>query len=124
MRPRKRRRVCCVPKVNQFGPLEKQFSKVNIINMAVEEYETIRLIDYEGLTQEQCAQEMDIARTSVQRMYQIARTKLADALVNGKKLTIAGGDYILTTSANKPCHGPRCRQRQRHRHHNCANKQN
>jgi hypothetical protein len=47
------------------------------------------------MTQEECAEKMHIARTTVQAMYTSARKKLADLLVNGKKLVIAGGDYKL-----------------------------
>ena len=45
------------------------------ITMALEEYETIRLIDYEGLTQEECSERMNVARTTVQRIYSDARKK-------------------------------------------------
>ena len=68
------------------------------INMTVEEYETIRLIDLEGKTQQECSERMEVARTTVQGIYDVARKKLADALVNGKHLNIGGGDYELCTS--------------------------
>ena len=65
------------------------------IIMAVDEYETIRLIDLAGYTQEECAAQMGIARTTVQGIYNDARRKLADALVNGKMLFIEGGDIDI-----------------------------
>lgn len=94
-RPVKRRNVCLLPKNNKFGPMNKEISKNDIIIMSVEEYETIRLIDMERLTQEESAQSMGVARSTVQRIYDEARKKLADALINGKTLKIRGGDYRL-----------------------------
>ena len=70
---------------------------------SVEEYEVIRLIDLEGLEQEQCAERMDVARSTVQRMYTEAKQKVADSLVNGKILRIEGGDYILCEGDEDPC---------------------
>jgi predicted DNA-binding protein (UPF0251 family) len=76
--------------------------------MSVDEYETIRLIDLEGFTQEQCANQMNIARTTVQGIYNDARKKLAESLVNGKVLRIEGGDYKLCNGFEKSCGGGRC----------------
>ena len=63
--------------------------------MTVDEYETIRLIDGEELSQEQCGEQMQISRTAVQLVYASARKKLASALVEGRPLKIGGGSYQL-----------------------------
>ena len=63
-RPRKRRNICCLPENNRFGPLGAGRDLDQSITMMVDEYETIRLIDLEGLTQEECADQMHIARTT------------------------------------------------------------
>ena len=65
------------------------------ITLTVDEYEVIRLIDLEKLTHEQCAKRMDISRTTVTEIYESAREKIADSIVNGKVLLISGGDYRL-----------------------------
>jgi Predicted DNA-binding proteins len=75
----------------------------NTIVMSVDEYEAIRLIDLMGFTQEECAAQMNVARTTVQGMYNDARKKLADVLVNGKSLSIRGGDYTLCDSREETC---------------------
>ncbi len=93
-RPRKWRRVCTLPRVSTFGPVDLSLGVNEIIIMTVEEYESIRLMDLEGLNQEKCAEVMGIARSTIQRIYDDARKKLADSVVNGKILKIEGGDYL------------------------------
>lgn len=63
--------------------------------MTVDEYENIRLIDLEGFNQENCARQMNIARSTVQNTYSEARKKTAEALVKGALLLIEGGEYRL-----------------------------
>ncbi len=118
-RPRKCRRVCCLPTTGRFGPLETAGDKPHEITMTVDEYEAIRLIDYEGLTQEQCAEQMAVGRTTAQAVYNAARYKLAQCLVEGGALRITGGDYALCgecegAEEEKDCRGCRhgcCRKR-------------
>lgn len=81
--------------------------------MTVDEYETIRLIDLYGLTQEACAERMNVARTTVQGIYNSARGKLANTLVNGTVLWIEGGDYRLCDGNNLACNGGHCGCRRR-----------
>ena len=71
--------------------------------MTLDEYETIRLIDLLGRTQEDCAKQMGVARTTVQSVYNAARKKVAESLVNGVRLTIEGGDYILCSYGTECC---------------------
>ena len=68
--------------------------------MSLDELETIRLIDKEGLTQEACAEKMGVARTTVTSIYDSARKKIADALIDGKRLQISGGAYQLKETFN------------------------
>ena len=111
-RPRKRRKVCRLPDINRFGPLETTYDNMNYISMTVDEYETIRLIDLEGFTQEECAEQMKIARTTVQGIYIEARRKIADSLVNSKVLIIEGGEYQLCDDISDGC-GRGCHRRGR-----------
>jgi predicted DNA-binding protein (UPF0251 family) len=115
-RPRKWRKVCCLPDVNRFGPLDSPVENDHYVIMSIDEYETIRLIDLEGLSQEECAGQMHVARTTVQGIYQEARKKLAESLVNGKVLRIEGGDYRLCEGdedyqGKRCCHRNRCRNK-------------
>ena len=78
--------------------------------MTLDEYEAIRLMDLENLQQEQAAAQMGVARTTVQLIYNNARRKLANCLVNGKRLVIEGGDVALCERhAQCPGRGHCCR---------------
>lgn len=94
-RPRKRKRVRALPHRDVFVPLGQDPSGLEVVVMSVEEYETIRLIDHEGLTQEQSAERMNVGRGTVQRLYRDARRKLGCALTGGHVLQIQGGAYRL-----------------------------
>lgn len=94
-RPCKRRRICEKPKCRLFRPHDIKSSGEDAVRMTLDEYECIRLIDYEGLTQEQCAAQMDAARTTIQAIYKSGREKLADSLVNAKELYIGGGNVVF-----------------------------
>lgn len=99
-RPKKCRKVCCLPKVNEFRP--KNGNERRIV-LTVDEYEAIRLIDKEGFSQEECAGYMRVARTTVQQIYNSAREKLAEALVSGIGIRIEGGEYSLCRGEETEC---------------------
>lgn len=108
-RPKKWRNVCCLPKNNSFGPLnnnEKEIKKE--IVMSIEEYESIRLIDLEGLIQEEAAIQMGIGRATIQRIYNNARSKIAESLVNGNTIKFKGGYYILCDNYKNNCQYKEC----------------
>ena len=110
-RPRKWRNVCRLPPVDSFIPQAPDAATGEAVVMTVDEYETIRLIDLEGLTQEECAARMTIARTTVQGIYNEARKKLAESLVEGKVLRIEGGEYRLCDGLGKDCGSGSCWRR-------------
>lgn len=101
-RPRKCRKVCCLPKAKEFLPTGLT-EITNVITLTVDEYETIRLIDRQGFSQEDCGIYMQVARTTVQQIYTSAREKLAAALVEGLPLRIEGGDYQLCDGQETFC---------------------
>ena len=92
-RSAKCRRVCQMPAHCRFHP-EGTPSREAVV-LTVEEYEAIRLMDYLGLNQEEAAERMDVARTTVQRIYAQARHKLSAVLVEGRPLHIGGGCYAV-----------------------------
>ena len=90
-RPLRCRRIERLPVYRSFSPDDTAATE-NVL-MTVDEFEALRLLDNEGLTQEACASRMNIARTTVTAIYDSARKKVADALVNGKRLLITGGHF-------------------------------
>ena len=99
-RPNKRKRVCKMPMCIEFEPKSNEFLK-NTIELAVEEYETVRLIDYLGKSQEECARQMNVARATVQTLYTDARKKIARFLVEGTNLQISGGNYQICENSKQ-----------------------
>ena len=108
-RPPRCRRVCALPEETEFGP-RRAACRGGAVVMTVDEYEAIRLIDLLGCTQAECAAQMEVARSTAQAVYDAARTKLARALVEGRRLVIAGGDYALCPHA-AGCAGRDCVRR-------------
>ena len=96
-RPTKWRRVSFVPKATYFKPVGIPLHMLEELRLSIEEAEAIRLKDMNGLEQEQCAERMNISRPTFQRVLISARRKLADALINGKAIRIAGGSYELAS---------------------------
>ncbi len=112
-RPMKWRSVCCMPENSRFGPLGPDAKKNGFVNMTVDEYETIRLIDLERFTQQECAARMNVARTTVQGIYFEARKKLAESIGRGKVLLIGGGEYKLCDENEEGCGRRGCHRRNR-----------
>lgn len=113
-RPRKCRKVCCLPKCSTFVPSQRDPQSVADIILTVDEYEAIRLIDKEGFSQEECSAYMRVARTTVQQIYTAARKKIAAALVDGCVLRIQGGDYQLCDGKENHCSCGGCRKHRCH----------
>jgi predicted DNA-binding protein (UPF0251 family) len=92
-RPRMFRRVFFEPGVTYFKPVGIRMFELLETVLTVDEFEAIRLKDYEGMDQVRAAKKMGISQPTFQRVYESARKKIADALVNGKAIRIEGGQY-------------------------------
>ena len=88
-RPVRCRRIERPPVFRSFSP--DDITDPESVRMTLDEFETLRLLDHEGLTQEACAARMNIARTTVTAIYDSARRKVAQTLVHGRRLLITGG---------------------------------
>lgn len=90
-RPGKFRRICCKPAANYYKPRGIPLSILEQINLTFDELEAMRLADLKGLYQEKAAEQMNVSRQTFGRIIESAHKKIADALVNGKALSIDGG---------------------------------
>lgn len=100
-RPRKCRKVCKLPPVEEFKA--KGCPDGEYIVLTVDEYECIRLVDYQGFSQEECAEYMQVSRATAQLMCDSARKKIASALVCGRGIRIDGGEYRLCDGKEDAC---------------------
>jgi uncharacterized protein len=91
---RVKRRVSCLPKATYYKPREVPLCDLEIINLAIEELEAIRLCDLLHVEQNEAAEMMGISRKTFWNDLQKARQKVVDALVNGKAIEISGGEYV------------------------------
>ncbi len=116
-RPRKWRKVCSMPDRSCFVPHGSEFDENACVLMSVDEYEAIRLIDYQGFKQEDAAEYMKVARSTIQQIYTDARKKIATSIVEARPLKIEGGDYQLCSGEEEYCSCGGCQ-----RHRSCPKK--
>ena len=107
-RPRKSRKVCKLPPATKFHV--NGCDETDCVVLTVDEYECIRLVDYQGFSQEQCAEYMQVSRATAQLICDSARKKLASALVNGRSIHINGGDFRLCEGEEKHCNCGGCQK--------------
>jgi predicted DNA-binding protein (UPF0251 family) len=92
-RPKRNRTIVNPPTMEGFKPFGIPMTDLEPVILLFEEYESIRLSDYEGLTQEQSAERMNVSRPTFTRIYEKARRTIAQAFVEGKAIFIEGGNY-------------------------------
>lgn len=109
-RPTRRRRVCHIPEIREFSPVNE--AEGEPVVLTIDEFETIRLIDKEGLSQKECGEQLEVGRTTAQRIYENARKKIAEVLVLGRPLIIEGGDFSLCNGNTDFCYRKSCIRRQ------------
>lgn len=93
-RPRNHSKIEKPPRVRGFIPLGYYGDESEPIQLNIEEYESIRLLDYEGLSQVEASIRMEISRPTLTRIYDRARKKVAKALTEAHQILIEGGKAI------------------------------
>jgi predicted DNA-binding protein (UPF0251 family) len=95
-RPKKYRIIRIDPPISQFSPRGKP-GRPDEINLAMDEFEAIRLADFKGLNQKEAAKSMHISQQTFSRILKRAHKAIADSLVNGKIIRIQGGSYVISS---------------------------
>lgn len=91
-RPKKERVVYQPPLYADFKPQGIQRKDLDQLSLGLDEFEAIRLADYQGMEHTEAAIEMEISRSTFTRLIESARKKMARFLVEGKHLHIEGGN--------------------------------
>ncbi len=94
-RRKRNRRIQVPPVIKGMSVYGVRGRKSNEVILHLEEYEAIRLLDYQNLTQEEAAVFMDVSRPTLTRIYEEARNKVATAFVEGRDLIFRGGDIYF-----------------------------
>jgi len=94
-RPKYCRNIAGIPDKNYFKPKGIPSSMLEEIVLTLDEFEAIRLADFEGSYQEQAAAMMGISRQTFGRIIESAHKKIADVLIHGKALKIGGGEVSV-----------------------------
>ncbi len=108
-RPMKCRIITEMPNHLAFKPVGTPMEELERVVLTLDEYEALRLADFEELYQEDAAEKMNVSRQTFGNIVKSARKKIAEALVTGKAICIEGGDVTIL---NKPC--PRCKKIENH----------
>lgn len=90
---RRNRRISMLPPMEGYKPYGIPMRELESIILLYEEFEAIRLADYENLTQEEAAEKMKISRPTFTRLYDKARKTIAKAFIEGKAIIIEGGNF-------------------------------
>jgi predicted DNA-binding protein (UPF0251 family) len=111
-RPLNQRQVRRGLKERAFKPRGVRMTELEQVEVTLDGLEAIRLVDQEGLYQEEAAKRMGVSRATFARVLRAARKAVADALVHGKALEIRGGAIGRRTGERWPCplHGGRRRR--------------
>jgi len=93
-RPPRQRIVTGQPIATVYKPAGVPARDLQWVNLTLDEFEAIRLIDGQGLDQQSVAEQMGVSRPTVTRILGAARSKIAVVLTHGQALAIQGGPVM------------------------------
>jgi uncharacterized protein len=101
-RPKCCRMVGALPTADYFKPRGIPLTDLEEVVLTIDEFETLKLADFEQLYQERAANNMKVSRQTFGRIILSAHFKIADALIHGKALKIEGGIIAIKKLPKKP----------------------
>lgn len=133
VRPQKDRRVAFNPAIRYFKPRGIPLKHLGEVRLTVDQREAIRLSDLLGMSHEEAGHRMGVSRATFGRIIERGRRTVADALINGKAIHVAGGNYRIVNQerffkcmicnhtweeaqgTGKPRHCPACKKKDLYR---------
>lgn len=94
-RKKRHRRILSPPRFSGYKPLGLAFENRGYIELLYEEYEAIKLADYDGMKHEEASELMGVSRATFARIYEEARKKISKALVEAKEIRAVFGNVII-----------------------------
>ena len=88
----RKRRIFQPPNFKNFKPSGIPRKMLSKLNLAIDEYEALRLADYEGMDHLKASERMGISRPTFTRLIEKARHKIARALIDGMEIVVEGGN--------------------------------
>ena len=102
-RPKNNRIVHEPPIFTEFKPAGIPGKSLKQIQYTLDEFEAMRLADFMGLTHEEAASEMEVSRSTFSRLIEKSRKKIAEFIIQGKMLTIDGGNIHFRRNIIQCC---------------------
>ncbi len=91
-----------MPEACYYRPHGVHPDMMGTVVVTLEELEAIRLVDYEGLNQEEAAAQMGVSRKTLWNDLKRGRKKVANALIHGRAIRIEGGSYVIRGEQTNP----------------------
>ncbi|MEI6346795.1 MAG: DUF134 domain-containing protein [Bacteroidota bacterium] len=91
-RPFRNRKICQPPQMAGFKPFGMPRCKSESIDLQFDEFESLKLVMYEKLSQDEAAEKMNVSRPTLTRVYNRGLEKIAKAFVEGLSIEFAGGN--------------------------------
>jgi len=94
-RPHRLRLIENFPDCSYFKPQGIKLNNLNVVVLKLDEYETLRLKDYEGLSEIDASKKMEISQPTFNRLYVDAKKKIVKAIIEGLAIKIEGGNVKM-----------------------------